>query len=129
MLVSLKMLYKMYYRFLDIIIIRTFFISLFIYIYIYFLYIFQYGHVSELNSKKIRDEEQKLLELFNLESSKLRLLRTSQQQEEEERQEIQKKQEEIQSLEDTTKKMNSIIARASREDKEEEAQVIYSSVT
>ena len=85
---------------------------------------FQYGHVSALQSKKIRDEEQQLLELFNLETSKLRVLRTSQRQEEEERNEELKQLEEQKARENTTKKMNLLIARASKEDQEEETQVI-----
>ena len=69
-----------------------------------------------MNSKKLRDEEQHLLELFRLESSKLRILRNSQALEEEERQEKEKELAERRTLEYTTKKMNSIIARASRDD-------------
>ena len=83
----------------------------------------QYGHVSELNSKKIKDEEQHLLELFNLESSKLRILRNSQNTEEEERRAQEKEMENQRSLEYATKKLNAIITEASKEDKEEEAQV------
>ena len=64
-----------------------------------------------------------MLELFRLESSKLCILRNSQALEEEERQEKEKELAERRTLEYTTKKMNSIIARASRDDMEEEAQV------
>ena len=78
----------------------------------------------------MRDEEQKLLELFNLETSKIRILRNAQQQEEEERQEKEKSQEQQRALESTTKKMNQLIARASKDDQEEEAQVrILCSIT
>ena len=79
--------------------------------------------MSELNSKKIKDEEQHLLELFNLESSKLRILRNSQNTEEEERWAQEKEMENQRSLEYATKKLNAIITEASKEDKEEEAQV------
>ena len=79
--------------------------------------------MSELNNKKMQDEEQQLIELFNLECSKLRILRNTQSKEEEERRVIAKELAEKRTLEDTTKKMSSIIARASKEDMEEEAQV------
>ena len=79
--------------------------------------------MSELPSQKILDQEQHYLELFGLETSKIRLLRKSQEQEELDRQERQREMEEQQRLESTTKRMNSIIARASKEDKEEETQV------
>ena len=80
--------------------------------------------MSDLPHQKILDEEQQLLELFNLESSKLRILRTAQAQEAEERQELLDRQKQQEALESTTKKINSIIARASKEDEEEETQVI-----
>ena len=80
--------------------------------------------MSELNSPKILEEEQQLMELFNLESSKLRILGNSLVQEEEERLAKARELEERRTLEYTTRKMTSIIARASKEDKEEEAQVI-----
>ena len=86
--------------------------------------------MSDISSKKMRDEEQKLLELFNLETSKIRILRNAQKQEEEERQEKEKSQEQQRVLESTTKKMNELIARASKDDQEEEAQVrILCSIT
>ena len=69
------------------------------------------------------EQEQQYLELFNLESAKIRVLRNSQKLEEEERVAQLREQEEIQCLKETTHKMNSIIARASKEAKEEEAQV------
>ena len=79
--------------------------------------------MSELQTKKIREEEQQLLELFNLETSKLRILRNTQKQEEEERMEKTRELEQQKSLEKTTKKMNSLIARVNKEDEEEETQV------
>ena len=84
---------------------------------------FQYGHVSELQHQKIRDDEQQLLELFNLETAKLRILRNTLKQEEVERQQKLQEQEQQKILESSTKKLNSIIARASKEEEEEEAQV------
>ena len=71
----------------------------------------------------MRDEEQQNLELFNLETAKLRVLRNAQQQEEEQRLEKIREKEAQKLLEDTTKRMNHIIERASKEDKEEESQV------
>ena len=73
----------------------------------------------------MRDEEQQLLELFNLEMAKIRVLRNAQKVEEEERQEKPRTAEQQKALEITTKQMNMIIARASKEDQEEEAQVKY----
>ena len=79
--------------------------------------------MSEIQTKKMLDAEQQYLELFNLESAKLRVLRNSQKQEEEDRLEQFREMEAKRSLEDTTQKMNRIIAQATKEDKEEEDQV------
>ena len=73
--------------------------------------------------KRIKDEEQQLLELFNLETSKIRVLRNSQKTEEEARREKLRELEHQRAVENTTKKMNLLIARASKDDQEEEAQV------
>ena len=73
--------------------------------------------------KRIKDEEQQLLELFNLETSKIRVLRNSQKNEEEARREKLRELEKQRAVENTTKKMNLLIARASKDDQEEEAQV------
>ena len=75
--------------------------------------------------KRIKDEEQQLLELFNLETSKIRVLRNSQKTEEEARREKLRELEHQRAVENTTKKMNLLIARASKDDQEEEAQVTY----
>ena len=75
--------------------------------------------------KRIKDEEQQLLELFNLETSKIRVLRNSQKNEEEARREKLRELEHQRAVENTTKKMNLLIARASKDDQEEEAQVTY----
>ena len=90
----------------------------------FFTYSFQYGHVSELDTKKMRDEEQQNLELFNLETAKLRVLRNAQHQEELDRIEKQREKEVKKTLEETTSRMNSIIEQASKEDREEDSQVI-----
>ena len=79
--------------------------------------------MSEIQSKKTAEEEQQKLELFALETAKIRVLRNSQKLEEDERQQKLAELHQQKALESTTKKMNSLIARASKEDEEEEAQV------
>ena len=77
----------------------------------------------DIQTKKMREDEQQLMELFNLESSKLRILRNAQLQETEQRRQEEERMNQLKALENSTKKMNSIIARASKEDEEEESQV------
>ena len=77
----------------------------------------------EIQSKRVLEKEQQLLELFNLETSKIRVLRISQKQEEDERREKIRKEEEQRAMETNTKKINHLIARASKEDQKEEDEV------
>ena len=63
------------------------------------------------------------MELYSLESSKLRVLLNSQKQEACEREQEQQEAELRRNYAVSTKKMNSIIAKASKENEEEEAQV------